>query len=98
MTACPQGCFRPVGLAWDKEGRLFMSSDATGEIYVVTKEDGSGVSDVQQVSTSTSTPTGGTPTPSPTGNHKSDAVSRLCACGGISRVVVAVVFVLFLLL
>ncbi|OCK80256.1 soluble quino protein glucose dehydrogenase [Lepidopterella palustris CBS 459.81] len=40
-SKCPDSCFRPVGLAWDSQGRLFMSSDATGEIYVVVKSDGS---------------------------------------------------------
>ena len=39
---CPGNCFRPVGLAWDKAGRLYFSSDSTGEIYVVVK-DGKGV-------------------------------------------------------
>jgi hypothetical protein len=34
-SACPDGCFRPVGLALDAKGRLFMSSDSTGEIYVL---------------------------------------------------------------
>ena len=37
LTACPDKCFRPVGLAFDARGRLFMSSDATGEIYVVAR-------------------------------------------------------------
>lgn len=36
-SACPKRCFRPVGIAFDRYGRLFLSSDATGEIYVVTK-------------------------------------------------------------
>lgn len=36
-TACPSGCFRPVGLAWDTQGRLWMASDATGEVYVIVK-------------------------------------------------------------
>lgn len=35
LSKCPDGCFRPVGLAWDGQGRLFMSSDSTGEIYVL---------------------------------------------------------------
>ncbi|CAN8098108.1 unnamed protein product [Discula destructiva] len=35
LSKCPDECFRPVGLAWDSQGRLFMSSDATGEIYVL---------------------------------------------------------------
>ena len=33
---CPSGCFRPAGLAFDKAGRLFMTSDSTGELYVLT--------------------------------------------------------------
>jgi glucose/arabinose dehydrogenase len=32
---CPDLCFRPVGLARDGQGRIFMSSDATGEIWVL---------------------------------------------------------------
>lgn len=39
-SACPDGCFRPVAMAWDKQGRLFVSSDATGEIYMITRSDG----------------------------------------------------------
>lgn len=46
--ACPDDCFRPAGLAFDSQGRLFMSSDATGEIYVI----------VRDQSTNTSTPSG----------------------------------------
>ena len=34
-------CFRPAGLAFDKAGRLFMSSDQTGEIWAITKVSGS---------------------------------------------------------
>lgn len=41
-SACPDGCFRPVGLAWDSQGRLFMSSDATGEIYAIVRSSSSG--------------------------------------------------------
>ncbi len=36
-SACPDNCFKPVGIAIDKKGRLFMSSDATGEIYVLAR-------------------------------------------------------------
>jgi hypothetical protein len=39
LNACPSQCFRPVGLAWGRNGRLFMSSDASGEIYVLTSSD-----------------------------------------------------------
>ncbi|KAK7747312.1 hypothetical protein SLS53_001565 [Cytospora paraplurivora] len=35
LSRCPGACFRPVGLAWDGQGRLFVSSDATGEVYVL---------------------------------------------------------------
>ena len=38
-SACPEKCFRPVGLAFDNQGRMFVSSDASGEIYVVTKDE-----------------------------------------------------------
>ncbi|KAF2856375.1 soluble quino protein glucose dehydrogenase [Plenodomus tracheiphilus IPT5] len=48
LSDCPGACFRPVGLAWDTQGRLYMSSDSTGEIYVVTRDDGSGVADVSR--------------------------------------------------
>ncbi|KAL2255934.1 hypothetical protein VTK26DRAFT_2458 [Humicola hyalothermophila] len=42
--ACPDNCFRPVGLAFDAQGRLWMASDSTGEIYVLqrTGEGGEG--------------------------------------------------------
>lgn len=78
LSACPQNCFRPVGLAWDSQGRLFMSSDATGEIYVVTKADGSGVADVRQASAGGSTPSSTTSgsAPSPTSNSASKSMMR----------------------
>ncbi|KAK4222040.1 soluble quino protein glucose/sorbosone dehydrogenase [Podospora fimiseda] len=34
-SKCPDGCFRPVGLAIDDQGRIWFSSDSTGEIYVM---------------------------------------------------------------
>ncbi|KAK3381469.1 soluble quino protein glucose/sorbosone dehydrogenase [Podospora didyma] len=40
LSACPNGCFRPVGLALDSQGRIFMSSDSTGEIYVLQQQAG----------------------------------------------------------
>ncbi|KAF2424223.1 soluble quino protein glucose dehydrogenase [Tothia fuscella] len=52
-SKCPTGCFRPVGLAFDRMGRLFMSSDSTGEIYMITKTDGKSVA--------SATPTAGAP-------------------------------------
>ncbi|RYP03100.1 hypothetical protein DL764_005383 [Monosporascus ibericus] len=35
-SQCPRNCFRPTGLAFDSKGRLFMTSDATGELFVIT--------------------------------------------------------------
>jgi glucose/arabinose dehydrogenase len=35
IGACPFNCFRPVGLAFDDKGRLYVSSDQSGEIYVI---------------------------------------------------------------
>lgn len=37
LAACPGQCFRPVGLAWDAAGRLWVASDATGEVFVLVK-------------------------------------------------------------
>jgi hypothetical protein len=36
-TKCPNTCFRPVGLALDSHGRMFVSSDKSGEIFVLAK-------------------------------------------------------------
>ena len=38
ITSCPNNCFRPVGMAIDSVGRIFVSSDATGEVYVIVKD------------------------------------------------------------
>jgi glucose/arabinose dehydrogenase len=54
VSRCPDECFRPVGLAWDSQGRLFMSSDTTGEIYVITRNEGGSANDAS--------PTSGLPT------------------------------------
>lgn len=42
---CPDDCFRPVGLAWDSEGRLWVSSDTTGELFVLRRTGSSGGDD-----------------------------------------------------
>jgi glucose/arabinose dehydrogenase len=54
-SKCPDGCFRPVGLAFDSKGRLFMSSDSTGEIYLITKTDGSSVQSASPTTGATAT-------------------------------------------
>ncbi|KAH8881416.1 soluble quino protein glucose dehydrogenase [Thozetella sp. PMI_491] len=38
-SQCPDKCFRPAGLALDSQGRIFMTSDSTGEIYVLRQAD-----------------------------------------------------------
>jgi hypothetical protein len=42
LSVCPDKCFRPVGLAWDAKDRLFMSSDTTGEVFVLARKSGGG--------------------------------------------------------
>ncbi|OAA62965.1 Six-bladed beta-propeller, TolB-like protein [Cordyceps fumosorosea ARSEF 2679] len=42
LSNCPDKCFRPVGLAWDAKGRLWLSSDSTGEIFVLQHDGSSG--------------------------------------------------------
>ncbi|KAF1963318.1 soluble quino protein glucose dehydrogenase [Byssothecium circinans] len=32
---CPSGCFRPVDVAFDAKGRLFMTSDSSSEVWVI---------------------------------------------------------------
>jgi hypothetical protein len=55
-SACPENCFRPVGMAFDKKGRLFFSSDATGEIYVVIRNQELSSTDGSATANSPSTP------------------------------------------
>jgi len=81
ISKCPNGCFRPVGLAWDSKGRLFMTSDSTGEIYVITRSDGSGVN-----STNPATTVSTSPSASPT---KSDATAAASTNSWISIAVVS---------
>jgi hypothetical protein len=73
LSKCPDNCFRPAGLAWDSQGRLYMSSDSTGEIFVITREDGGGVNSVSEVTSNSTSGGGGSATgtstaPSPTGS------------------------------
>lgn len=63
----PGNCIRPVGIAFDSLGRLFMSSDDSGEIYVVIKDQSSNVP--------SATTTGSSP--SATSSSKSGAEKRL---------------------
>lgn len=40
---CRNNCFRPAGIALDKKNRVFMTSDATGELFLVTGAENKGV-------------------------------------------------------
>lgn len=42
LSRCPGNCMRLVGMAIDSQGRIFVASDASGEIYLVTRTDRSG--------------------------------------------------------
>ncbi|GAO50618.1 hypothetical protein G7K_4742-t1 [Saitoella complicata NRRL Y-17804] len=57
ISACPNGCFRPVGLAFDSQGRMFVSSDSTGDIFMITLP--ANVSNAN-LTTGGTTPTGAT--------------------------------------
>ncbi|KAF8148681.1 hypothetical protein B0H34DRAFT_736563 [Crassisporium funariophilum] len=35
LTTCPGSCIRPVGLAFGNDGRLYVSSDSSGELFVI---------------------------------------------------------------
>ena len=52
ITACEnaQNCFRPVGVAIDGQGRVFVSSDSSGEIYMVKRSEGAGGGDAPTAS------------------------------------------------
>ena len=63
VTTCyNSACFRPVGLAWDSQGRLFMSSDTTGEIYAIVRKNGDPINSENATGTSTGTASSSTPT------------------------------------
>ena len=71
-SVCPKYCFRPVGIAFDSQGRLFVSSDDTGEIYVVVRDQ----SLSSGTATATATKTSNSPSATATGS-KSRAEKRL---------------------
>jgi hypothetical protein len=90
LSRCPDECFRPVGLAWDTQGRLFMSSDATGEIYVVVRANGGsadGASPTSGLSPSGTGGAGSSPSPSPS---QGVAMKKYGGVGGFAAVVAGV--------
>lgn len=74
-SRCTDQCFRPVGLALDTQGRLFVSSDLTGEVYVIQRE---GTASGGTPGTTTG---GGAPAASPTSKQSSaDRHWSHCIC------------------
>ena len=91
ITQCPDRCFRPAGLAWDGQGRLFFSSDTTGEIYVIARSGGS--RSVNGAAPSAAAP--GPPASSTSATKASGGVpERRSPVGLLSGVVVALVLLL----
>ncbi|KAK5112820.1 hypothetical protein LTR85_011154 [Meristemomyces frigidus] len=89
-SVCPGGCFRPVGLAWDNQGRLFFSSDATGEIYMVLRADGNATSTVG--SNATGTVPSATSTSGMSGTSSSASATSSSAANTGSMSALAVIF------
>ena len=87
-SVCPGKCFRPVGLAWDSQGRLFMSSDATGEIYMIVRADGNATSSVGSNATGTvpsaTSGTGSSSSPTKTGAAGRVGWSGLAMLSGLA--------------
>jgi glucose/arabinose dehydrogenase len=71
-SVCPGDCFRPVAMAIDSQGRIFLSSDSTGEIYLVSR-------DSIASSTSTSSDSNSTSS-SPSASATSTSASMTSGC------------------
>jgi len=66
-SKCPDDCFRPVGMAIDSQGRIFVSSDASGEIYLISKVPGSGTNGTSPTSSGSPSSASGSAPPASTG-------------------------------
>ncbi len=86
LTQCPAACVRPVGLAVDSTGRVFMSSDSTGEIYVLVKS--------SATPTSSASGTIVTATGSPNGAPSGQWYAKISALLGAGLAAVAAVMLL----
>ncbi|KAL6717972.1 hypothetical protein ACLMJK_004057 [Lecanora helva] len=78
-SACPDKCFRPVSMAFDVHGRMFVSADYSGEIYVV-------VRDEESNGTASSTSNG-----SPAGGGKASDARRVSVSVGVLASLLAAV-------
>lgn len=58
LSRCPRNCMRLVGMAIDPQGRIFVASDASGEIYLVTRTDRSGTPAGSPTSSASASATG----------------------------------------
>ena len=83
-TKCPSGCLRPAGLVVDSTGRLFMTGDSTGEIYVFSKSS----------STPTSTASGTIVTATGNPNSAASLWNRASAALGCGLAIAALAFVM----
>lgn len=95
INTCPFGCVRPVGLAWDSKGRLFMSSDTTGEIYAILRADGKSTNSfTNSTGMSSGTSSGQGSTGTGTGSSSSSTSGASIAEIGLGVVVMAVLAML----
>jgi glucose/arabinose dehydrogenase len=79
-SVCPGDCFRPVAMALDSQGRIFLSSDATGEIYLVTRDEAAVGTPTGQINGSTTASPSASATSSSARNLSSSS-SILCMFG-----------------
>lgn len=77
-SVCPGRCFRPVGLAIDGVGRLFVSSDSSGELYVLAK-------------TGSGSGSGTTTSPAPAATSSKASGASKVVVSGVMMALVAVV-------
>lgn len=76
-SQCPENCMRPVAMAIDGQGRIFMSSDASGEIYLITREEGTATP--SSASSSSTSGSSGSSTATSAGTSAA-ATSNAAAC------------------
>jgi len=94
LTACPNGCFRPVSMAFDTRGRIFMSSDASGEIYMITRTTASnGISTSTGSGTSSTSGSSSSSSPSATKSASAGATIHSSLLTGLGAI-----FTLFLIM
>jgi len=85
-SRCPGNCFRPVGMAFDKQGRMFMASDASGEIYIVMQEKGAagtGNATATAASSSGASTTGATPSATAKSGANRPVVAWMAVAAGM---------------